>query len=282
MATTANMGLTTWPNSSDPYDHVQLAANFVAIDAHDHTSGHGVQIPTGGIADGAITTVKLADGAVTAVKIANNTITSTQLAHGSTFELGMVIEWWRPSDSVAVPTGWVVPVGQVLSSSEHDFAGGGSVTLPDLRNAFILGAATSGTGSTVSLPPTIGGTGGAHERSLVHSHTVASHTHTVNAHNHQVDDHSHNSGSLNTTFEYPTNVRVSEDSDGDAWVHSDDSSGEKHRHGVGGETATNGPATDSVALTTNGATPATNNGGSATQDFRPAYVGLLRLMKVKY
>lgn len=73
MLVTPNMGLTEWDNFNDIFSYTALAANFVAIDQHDHTASKGVQIPTGGIAN----------LAVTAAKIANTTITNTQLAVGA-------------------------------------------------------------------------------------------------------------------------------------------------------------------------------------------------------
>jgi hypothetical protein len=54
------MGLRIWDALSDPYDHNQLADNWSKVDFHDHTPGRGVQIPTEGIADGAITSAKMA------------------------------------------------------------------------------------------------------------------------------------------------------------------------------------------------------------------------------
>lgn len=42
----------------------KINGSLNAIDAHDHTSGKGVQIPTGGIADGAVTNAKLAAGTI--------------------------------------------------------------------------------------------------------------------------------------------------------------------------------------------------------------------------
>jgi hypothetical protein len=58
--TLPKMGLRVWNQQTDPYDHTQLADNWAKVDYHDHSSGKGVQIPTGGIADGAITSPKLA------------------------------------------------------------------------------------------------------------------------------------------------------------------------------------------------------------------------------
>lgn len=79
MAITPNMGLTTWNNVTDFFNHAQLANNFGALDAHDHTTSKGVPIPAGGIAPLAITTAKIADGAVTPAKM-SGTIASSQLA----------------------------------------------------------------------------------------------------------------------------------------------------------------------------------------------------------
>jgi hypothetical protein len=55
MITEPNMGLKIWNNLTDPYDHAQLADNWAKVAVHDHSGNKGVQIPTAGIADGAIT-----------------------------------------------------------------------------------------------------------------------------------------------------------------------------------------------------------------------------------
>lgn len=83
MYTSPEMGLTIWNLLTDLFDHTQLAADFAALDAHNHTAGQGVQIPTGGIANGAITAAKIASGAITASQIANSSITFAQLASGA-------------------------------------------------------------------------------------------------------------------------------------------------------------------------------------------------------
>lgn len=104
MATTSpNLGLKIWNLLTDPYDHAQLADNWAKVDEHDHSSGKGKQIPTGGIADGAVTaakidpsalptlalddasvtTAKLNDGAVTTPKIGTGQVTSGNLADGT-------------------------------------------------------------------------------------------------------------------------------------------------------------------------------------------------------
>lgn len=70
-ATAPNMGLKIWNLLTDPYDHSQLASNWAKVDQHDHTTGKGVPIPTGGIAEGAISTEKLGDEQVSAAKLSS-------------------------------------------------------------------------------------------------------------------------------------------------------------------------------------------------------------------
>lgn len=53
------MSLRLWIDLQDPYNHDQLADNWAKIGFHDHTPGRGVQIPTEGILDGAITSAKV-------------------------------------------------------------------------------------------------------------------------------------------------------------------------------------------------------------------------------
>lgn len=82
MITTPNMSLTAWDQATDPYDHNQLATNWAIVDQHDHTTGKGVQIPTAGIQDGAITAAKIAPGAIPAFTIPNGSVTKAMLAPG--------------------------------------------------------------------------------------------------------------------------------------------------------------------------------------------------------
>jgi hypothetical protein len=58
--TSAKMGLRIWNLLTDLYDHSQLADNWAKVDYHDHSPGKGVQVPTEGLADGAVTSAKLA------------------------------------------------------------------------------------------------------------------------------------------------------------------------------------------------------------------------------
>jgi hypothetical protein len=58
--TSAKMSLRIWNLLTDLYDHAQLADNWAKVDYHDHSPGKGVQVPTDGIADAAVTPAKLA------------------------------------------------------------------------------------------------------------------------------------------------------------------------------------------------------------------------------
>lgn len=58
MTTFNNMGL-TWPDIGSATYPAETDASAQKIDEHDHTAGKGVQIPTGGLANGAVTGVKL-------------------------------------------------------------------------------------------------------------------------------------------------------------------------------------------------------------------------------
>jgi hypothetical protein len=80
------MGLTIWNNLADPYNHEQLAGNFSKLDQHDHSPGRGNQIPTGGIADGAVTAAKMApgasaiaDGSISSAKLTNDAVSPANL-----------------------------------------------------------------------------------------------------------------------------------------------------------------------------------------------------------
>lgn len=72
MVTSANMGLTVWDSLNDRFNHDELADNFTAIDEHDHSTGKGVQVPTGGIANSAVTEPKLGAAAVNVDKLHAN------------------------------------------------------------------------------------------------------------------------------------------------------------------------------------------------------------------
>lgn len=76
---TPNMDLLT-PEAGDTDYPASVTASFTNIDEHDHSSGKGVQVVTGGLADSAVTALKLAANAVTTVKILDANVTKAKLA----------------------------------------------------------------------------------------------------------------------------------------------------------------------------------------------------------
>lgn len=78
--TTPNMGLKEWDLLGDVYSHTDLVTNWNAVDSHDHTAGKGVQIPTGGITNLAVTGPKIAASAIDSSKIQDGTIANADLA----------------------------------------------------------------------------------------------------------------------------------------------------------------------------------------------------------
>lgn len=79
--TSTNLSLVRWTSINDTFNHTELANNFAAIDTHDHTGApsKGLQIPTAGLANLAVTSSKLADLSVATGKIANSAVTSAKI-----------------------------------------------------------------------------------------------------------------------------------------------------------------------------------------------------------
>jgi hypothetical protein len=77
--TTPSMGLKRWDQPNDIFSYVELSDNLALLDAHDHSTGKGVQIPTAGIVNNAIDATKLADDSVTANKIPANSVAGSKL-----------------------------------------------------------------------------------------------------------------------------------------------------------------------------------------------------------
>jgi hypothetical protein len=268
--TTPNMGLTKWDQGSDPYSHTQLATNFNLIDLHDHTANKGVQIPTDGIEDGAITTVKLAADSVTGDKIADGAVTSDQLDKSYVHPLGSILLWWRPNGLTAVPTGWVIAQGQTLSAAQHDFSGGGNITLPNMDQAFLM---------AVTNVSNIGVLGGSSTINLAHTHSVNGHTHTIDPHTHSETAHAHNFGGL-TDLKDAMNTQLG--GAGSEWVHAEGGPDAGHSHGYTGVTeVSSGGTTGSTGLTTNSGSGSTNSQLSSATSIIPPNVAVLPLLRVK-
>lgn len=168
------------------------------------------------IQDGAIATVDIGDSQVTNAKLSSTAVTSSKIVNGTIatadigdsqitnakladevsrqlIPIGAVIDWWRPDSSISVPSGFVVCSGGTITSGNHDFGTGASITVPDLRNKFILGAstaitegvaATAGAAGASEADPTnapgISGKGGTNGvRDLTHTHSVPAHLHAA-------------------------------------------------------------------------------------------------------
>lgn len=80
---TPRMSLKIWNAASDPYDHEQLADNFLKLDQHDHSQGRGTAIGSDGIRDGAITGSHIYPGTLGADSLAAGSVDTTNLADNS-------------------------------------------------------------------------------------------------------------------------------------------------------------------------------------------------------
>lgn len=112
-----------WPAGTDSYSHSDLTQNWDTLDGIIGIPSSGDWPPTTGIDGGIYNEVLLLQDERTPI--------------------GTVVAWFRPNGATSIPTNWHACDGTTLTSSFHDFPGGGSVTLPDLRNRFILGADAS-------------------------------------------------------------------------------------------------------------------------------------------
>jgi hypothetical protein len=318
------MGLNVWDDLDDPYDHVELAQNWEKVDDHDHTTNKGLQIPTGGLSNLAVTTPKIADGAVVTGKIAVNGVETANLNNGAVtadkiatsvwagvLPIGSIIPWYRPlGSSDPVPTGFVLCVGGTTSS--HDFGVGGSIAIPNLVDRFLMGSNT-GAGERA--------TGGSNTKDLNHHHTIPSHTHNAPSHAHSIAQHNHggatggstpgtsSAGTHGHTFagghgmaQRPYEISsggtprqaayISGFNSGDTSASvSVDSAGahshtvNNHTHGIATDGATGtglgGLAATSGVLESGAGLHTTGPNAALPTDFKPAYYGVLYIMKVR-
>jgi hypothetical protein len=77
---TPNIILRVWDTLMDSFNHVELASNWDKIDAHDHSAGKGVKIPTDGLFDSAVTNLKIAPQAVSTSKLEDRSVTTGKIA----------------------------------------------------------------------------------------------------------------------------------------------------------------------------------------------------------
>jgi hypothetical protein len=186
--------------------------------------------------------------------------------------IGQVIKWWRPTDAIALPGGWEIADGRVIGNADHDFPIASAITLPDLRNKFVLGADVNkpdGTLATLadaaSNSPGIRGAGGSQVVALSAAQSGVNGNGSVAAagsHNHGgVDGEvnlSHYYNSVNTGLFLPASS-----SGFGVWI----ATGGNHSH----------------VITSDGSHGHTMNArnADATHSNVPQYVGLLMLIKVR-
>jgi hypothetical protein len=186
------------------------------------------------------------DNTIDSDKIINGSIKAEDLAAGtipSQMPVGTVIAWWRADANTPLPSGdWKIADGSIINDAASPLNG---KTLPDLRNRFVMGVDSS----------TVGQLGGTNTLNLSHSHTVASHTHYIPDHVHSIS-HDHN-----TVDKYAV-------AGGSLSVHTDILAPTVPNSGSwGGESGAASPGTDTQLI--------------VPVDNRPAYVGLIYIIKVK-
>lgn len=168
--TSPKLGLRVWNSLQDPYDHDQLASNWFKIDQHDHSPGRGVQIPSEGIFDGAITEEKLDPDLLERIPSDPGAISAAAAPTGSIIGFA----------GSTAPAGWLICNGATVSRTQYAalFAvigttygtGDGTTStfsLPDTQNRVLLG---------VSPTRRLGATGGEETHKLTISE-MPSHNH---------------------------------------------------------------------------------------------------------
>jgi hypothetical protein len=227
-------------------------------------------------------------------------------------QIGQVIDWWRPADTVPLPGGFDICDGHQVPAGSHDFPVAGAINVPDLRNRMILGAvpATAGEAGTpgvfkpyaqgadqadtAAAAPGIAGTGGSNAgKNFAHGHGVpgVSHRHLVYNHTHPsgfyTGDHFHYPGNIyvsghNRTFPYsggsgePAALANSVSSVAGGNTDAVGNIGVYGATGGQGDFWSSGP---DVAIDT--ATNSTAWTADPGTDMRPRFYGLLKIMKVR-
>jgi hypothetical protein len=161
----------------------------------------------------------------------------------SSMPVGTVISWWRADETTPLPSDeWAIADGSTVTDPASPLYG---KTLPDMTERFAMGVAVEN----------IGQLGGNNSLNLAHTHQVNDHVHSIPGHSHTLD-HDHH-----TQDAYAV-------AGGSLSVHRD----------ITGVTVTN---TGDWAGTTGGSQPGTTSALSASTDIRPAYVGMIFLVKIK-
>lgn len=285
IVTTANGAVRFWADGPAEYDIV-FEDTITPARIDDRIGWNAVPAKAGSLPTSALVPDAGITQAMLSPAVVNNEV-----------PIGAVLDWWRPSNTVPVPTGFVVCDGRPVAS--HDFPGvAGQITTPDLRNVFILGAdspdprpphltgtykgdgAGAGGGDVAADAPGIRGSGGSHKHSLVRTEMPA-HNHGGATGNH---NHGGNTDWMNQNKTHSHNVPHN-------WMLGN-VQGAVWQAGAGAvaATITIDPANiDHWHVIPNGTAPIAYGGGvtegsnSATgaHNNMPWFVGLLKIMKVK-
>ncbi len=162
---------------------------------------------------------------------------------GAGVPVGTVISWWRPDANTPLPSDeWAIADGSVITDTGSIYYG---QPLPDLRERFIMGVA----------PADVGQTGGANTLDITHSHSIPAHRHSVTGATGEVhgmwDGGYYNAGS--ESYRYAINTYQN------TWYT-------RHNHSLNLDTSSWSGDTNTTSL---------------APDNRPAYVGLLFLVRIK-
>ncbi len=197
------------------------------------------------------------------------------ITSGNGIPVGTIIDWYRPSSVTAVPDSYQICDGSLVTDPMSPFY---NKNTPNLIDKFTYGVSTS----------RIGETGGSNSVNLSHSHTV-------NAHNHSMS-HTHAMSIKSTLKDKYSNSgnQVGGLGRGD----TDGNDGRLLYNLVGLENwnvnwqgknlamalfspYTVGTTDGSSISNTGDSSPNTNSQPSSSQDTRPAYVGVLKIIKIK-
>lgn len=281
------------------YTQALEVVNGAAINAFQ-----GSRIVGGTVANAALA------GGITGSKIATQTITRDKL-DANVVPIGTIIQWWRPSNSHPIPTGWLECDGSSVISANHEFTGGGTINIPDLRNKYVLGAnsatayntAGTATDANTGAPGvTAGGNssnsaggsstqsaGGSNTLDLNHRHSMP-HDHNY-SHSHGTADHTHHASLPDHTHGFQAKS-VAWDSGGGALygiAYSTSTGGVNWRAPSGGtliDFLTEGASATGTTSQSTSTTGAASNSNTdyqlnSPQDSRPRSFGLIYLIKVK-
>ena len=108
--------------------------------------------------------------AAQALTVPDASITSAKFAPGAIppgVPVGTVISWWRADANTPLPSGeWAIADGSTVTDAQSPLYG---KTLPNLTNKFVMGVSAG----------SIGATGGVNSLDLSHLHTLPAHAHTA-------------------------------------------------------------------------------------------------------